>query len=164
MFPQTRSFLFKLALPGLLLASGGALILISTNIVSSSATRTYHWQPSSSSGTTWATGWNEFVFDISNNLSAINGFASLWNGLGLQKRLSVSGGIRLGTSIWDGIPFAIDLFWLDTRHFLEGIRASISRIITVPPGFTRQLCLPVVAVGTIHQLGLTQLATSSWEL
>lgn len=76
-----RSALLTICIAVVLLGGGGAIVLISTNRVSfNSSGLPNAWEPSSSSGSTWATSWaaiNNTVTSAVSSVSAWNG--SAWN-------------------------------------------------------------------------------------
>jgi len=64
-----------------LIASSGAIIVLSTNQVNNSAASVYRWEPTSGVGSTWAHGWNE----IGNTA-----FVSSWNGSAWRPQISLT--------------------------------------------------------------------------
>ncbi len=72
-----KALLLALATVGLLFASGGVIIVISTNQVSNEPFSGVRWEPSSAAGATWASSWASFP---DSNPNSFNSYVSAWNG------------------------------------------------------------------------------------
>jgi hypothetical protein len=75
-YPTIHRLIFFVLLCGVILASSGVVVVLSTNQVSNTqATKTtdFRWEPTAASGARWAHGWYEFP-------PGSNSFVSSWNG------------------------------------------------------------------------------------
>src|SRR5260370_5022947 len=75
---RKRSFLLGLCAVGLLLGSGGVIIVISTNAVSNNGLSNFRWEPTSGSGSNWATGWTEIGALRKNWVGSWNSGTASW--------------------------------------------------------------------------------------
>lgn len=92
------------AMATVLLASGGVIIVISTNLVSGTGQVAWRWEPSAAAGSTWVHSWAEFPVS---NTNAFNSFVSAWNGSswGAPFQLTAPNGVQQGdvNVAWDSV-------------------------------------------------------------